>query len=206
MSVDAAIKGHIIISNDIEDEIEKLTAKLQGSRVVKFHEETFKIEHAKEVSAEACISDAKVKYIVIAATEFTDVAQNSLLKIFEEPPSNIEFIIISPTKSNLLPTVRSRLPILQQTTQHLLQEIPISFAKIDYNDIFAFLKEHARVSKNEAKLLVEAMFHKAVVTEQLILSQRQLENFDKAYRLLDLNARAQSVFAMLLMGFVQERR
>ena len=198
-------QGHILISTDIENEIERLQNELKPLRVVKFFEENFKIEHAKLVTQEAYISESQTKYIIIAAVEFTTVAQNSLLKLLEEPPKNIEFIIISPTKSNLLPTVRSRLPILKTERSHEREVLDMNLAKIDYKEIFSFLKEHARVSKNNAKTLVEEIYYRATVVDRLILSQRQLDNFDKAYRLLDLNARPQSVFAMLLMSFTGER-
>ena len=199
------LKGHILIASEIEQEIERLEQELHPLRVVKFFEENFKIEHAKLVTQEAYISESQTKYIIIAAVEFTSVAQNSLLKLLEEPPANIEFIIISPTKSNLLPTVRSRLPIVKREQTHAKEVLEINLAKIDYQEIFSFLKEHARVSKNEAKALVEKLFYRATVVDKLILSQRQLEDFDMAYKLIDLNARPQSVFAMLLMSFTGER-
>jgi DNA polymerase-3 subunit delta' len=199
------LKGHILISTEIEDEIERLENELKPLRVVHFFEENFKIEHTKLVTQEAYISESETKYIIIAATEFTTVAQNALLKLLEEPPRNIEFIIISPTKSNLLPTVRSRLPIIKQNKIATKESLDINLSRVDYKEFFAFLKEHKRVSKNEAKDLVERIFYRATVEEQLILNEKQLENFDMAYRLLDLNARPQSVFAMLLMSFTGER-
>ncbi len=198
-------KGHILISTNVEAEAEKLEVDLKPFRVVKFIEENFKIEHAKAVLAEAYISESETKYIVLGAQEFTAVAQNSLLKLLEEPPRNIEFIIISPTKSNLLPTVRSRLPILKVNTTHEIQEINLNLSRIDYAQVFAFLKENARIKKIEAKELLEALFYRATVTDMLILSPAQLENFDKAYRLLELNSRPQSVLAMVVMSFVRER-
>jgi len=199
------MRGHIVISNVIEEEIERLVNQLASFRVVVFFEENFKIEHAKLVAQEAYISESATKYIIIAAVELTSVAQNSLLKLLEEPPKNIEFIIISPTKSNLLPTVRSRLPIYKQKHSHIVEDLNINLSRLDYKEVFDFLKKHSRVSKNEAKLYVEALFFRATVIDKLILSQRQLDNFDLAYRLLDLNARVQSVFAMLLMSFAGER-
>lgn len=205
MQVHSPLKGHILITSSIEEEIERLENELKPSRVVSFFEENFKIEHAKLVAQEAYISESSTKYIIIAAIEFTAVAQNSLLKLLEEPPRNIEFIIISPTKSNLLPTVRSRLPIRTHKQMHRVEELDINLTKLDYKEVFDFLKKHSRISKNEAKLYVEAIFYRATVIDKLILSQRQLDNFDLAYRLLDLNARAQSVFAMLLMSFAGER-
>jgi DNA polymerase-3 subunit delta' len=205
MQAPKEVRGHILITSEIDSAIEELKAKLAPFRVVVFSEENFKIEHAKLVTQEAYISEADTKYIIIAAKEFTSVAQNSLLKILEEPPTNIEFIIISPTKSNLLPTVRSRLPIVQQNQHKAHADLSLQLKRLDYAEVFAFLKEHARIDKNGAKELVEALFKKATVEEQLILSERQLEDFDMAYRLLDLNARPQSVLAMLLMGFSGER-
>jgi DNA polymerase-3 subunit delta' len=205
MQAPESLKGHILITSQIEEEIERLENELRPLRVVKFFEENFKIEHAKSVTAEAYISESQTKYIIIAAVEFTTVAQNSLLKLLEEPPPNIEFIIISPTKSNLLPTVRSRLPILKNSKTQEKEQLDINLSKLDYKKIFDFLKEHARVSKNDAKAVVEGLYHRATVVDKLILSERQLENFDKAYRLLDLNSRPHSVLAMLLMSFTGER-
>ncbi len=199
------LRGHIRIASDIEAEIERVERILKPFRVVKFVEENFKIEHAKQVVNEAYISSSEVKYIILAALEFTAVAQNSLLKLLEEPPVNIEFILISPTKSNLLQTVRSRLPILKMSANHENVALSLNLARIDYAEVFQFLKENARVKKNEAKTLLETLFFQATVRQQLILSPLQLENFDKAYRLLDLNSRPQSVLAMILMSFVREK-
>ncbi|WP_372999644.1 DNA polymerase III subunit delta' [Sulfurimonas sp.] len=197
-----SIKGHILISSDIEAEVQKLKSLLKPNRVVAFVEEKFLIEHAKAVVAEAYISESQTKYIILGALEFNAVSQNSLLKVLEEPPRNIEFIIISPTKSNLLPTVRSRLPILKGQTSHTSHECELNLAKLDYDAVFSFLKTNARIKKNEAKAIVEALYHRATVIDMLILSKNQLDNFDKAYRLLELNSRPQSVLALILMGFI----
>jgi len=201
------VKGHILIAADIEAEAQTLVNSLKPFRAVEFviTEESFKIEHAKAVLAEAYISESQTKYIIIGAHEITDVAQNSLLKLLEEPPKNIEFIIISPTKSNLLPTVRSRLPIVKHSSGHAALSIELSLARLDYKEVFDFLKEHARTKKDEARVLVEALFYRATVVDALILNETQLENFDRAYRLLTLNARPQSVLAMLLMSFAKEK-
>jgi DNA polymerase-3 subunit delta' len=198
-------KSHILISTEIEAEFERLSNELKPNRVVGFIEDDFKIEHAKAVVAEAYVSESQTKYIIIGSSSFTNVAQNSLLKVFEEPPKNIEFIIISPTKSNLLPTVRSRLPIVKGTTTHAVEEVELNLARIDYAEVFAFLKENARISKSEAKKMVESLYHRATVVDMLILSQQQLENFDKAYRLLELNSRPQGVLALILMSFTGDK-
>ncbi len=170
-----------------------------------FIEDEFKIEHAKAVVAESYISESETKYLILGANNFNSTSQNSLLKALEEPPRNIEFIIISPSKSNLLPTVRSRMPIFKGERIHSVKELSLNLSKIDYAEVFKFLKENARAQKSEAKALVEALYHRATVLDKLMLSATQLENFDRAYRLFELNSRPQSVLAMLIMSFVGEK-
>ena len=206
MSPHESNKSHIIISSDIESAHEKLKTQLHPSRIVSFIEDTeFKIEHAKAVINESYISESQTKYIILGAKSYNTISQNALLKVLEEPPRNIEFIIIVPTKANLLPTVRSRLPIIQGDVTHVVKEIDFNLLQIDYAKIFSFLKEHARTSKGEAKTLVEALYYRATVVDKILCSRQQLENFDKAYRLLELNSKPQNVFSMLLMSFVSER-
>ncbi|WP_345993610.1 DNA polymerase III subunit delta' [Sulfurimonas sp. HSL-1716] len=194
--------SHIIISQEVEESLSSLLQELKSARTVTFVEEDFKVEHAKAVVAEAYISEENKKYIVIAAKNFNSISQNALLKIFEEPPRNIVFIIIVPSKSILLPTIRSRLPILKNRYHQKIKEIEFDFSKIDNAMIFKFLKENERVKKHEAKEILEALFYRATAVDRLILTKYQLECFDKAYRLIELNSRVQSVFALVLMSFL----
>lgn len=194
--------SHIIIDKESEQRVASLLAELKNSRVVTFLEDDFKVEHAKAVIAESYISEENLKTIIIATKNFNTFSQNALLKIFEEPPRNIEFIIIVPTKSLLLPTIRSRLPILKKREHHTVNEIDFSFVKLDNARIFTFLKEYERAGRHEAKTIIEALFYRATVVDKLILTAYQLECFDKAYRLLEVNSRPQSVFALILMSFM----
>lgn len=206
MSIHESKKSHIIISSDIESSLEKLKSELAPARVVSFIEDgEFKMENAKAVISESYISESQVKYIVLGASSYNVISQNALLKILEEPPRNIEIIIISPTKSNLLPTVRSRLPIIKGDVVHVVKEVDLNLLKLDYGQVFTFLKENARTSKEDAKRLVEALYHRAIVIDKLLLSEQQIENFDKAYRLLELNSKPQNVLSMILMSFVGEK-
>jgi DNA polymerase-3 subunit delta' len=198
-------KSHILIATDIESAYEELRQRLSEFRVVGFIEEDFKLEHAKAVVAEAYISEANTKYIIFAGIKFTKEAQNSLLKALEEPPRNIEFIIITSNKSNLLPTIRSRLPIIYGKVSSDTLELELNLARLDYDDIFKFLKENARIKRVQAKSLIEAIYKRATITDMLILSHSQLENFDKAYRLLELNSRPQSILALILMSFISDK-
>lgn len=196
--------SHIQIGSDIEALIETTTAKLLPNRAVVFFEEEFKIESAKAVIAEAYISEAQTKYIILASQSFNTISQNSLLKLLEEPPKNIEFIIITTSKASLLPTIRSRLPIVVHKSLGNLKKSEIQFTKNSLSDIFTLLKQSQNIKKADAKLLLESIFDK-MVQDGVKMSGDQLQNFDLAIRALELNSRPQSVLAMLLASFSGEK-
>lgn len=191
--------SHIQIGSDIEALIETTTAKLLPNRAVVFFEEEFKIESAKAVIAEAYISEAQTKYIILASQSFNTISQNSLLKLLEEPPKNIEFIIITTSKASLLPTIRSRLPIVVHKNSISIKKDELQLAKNSLSDIFTLLKQSQNIKKIDAKLLLESIFDK-MVQNGVKMSSEQLQNFDLAIRALELNARPQNVIAMLLAG------
>lgn len=63
-------------------------------------------------------------YIVPFADTMNDAAQNALLKILEEPPEHVMFMLLSENADNLLSTIRSRAPILrlEALTDELVSE------------------------------------------------------------------------------------
>ena len=196
----------IIISSVLEDELQLLRDNLNSYRMVEFIEDEFKIENAKSVIAEAYVSEADIKYIILCSKTFNVLSQNTLLKVFEEPPRNIIFIILTSSKSSLLPTIKSRLPIVKSTYIQKKIELDLNLSKIDYVAIFKFLKENSKVKKDEAKLLVEALYFRATEIDKIVLTSFELESFERAYRLLELNSRPQSVLAQLIMCFVKDKR
>ena len=194
--------SHIIITDQVEEEIDGIKQRLYPSRIVPFYKDDFLIDDAKEVIREAYIAEEHVKYIILAAKLFNEASQNSLLKLLEEPPRNIEFIIITESKAALLPTVRSRMPLISKKSRKEALELDLSLKKLDLSALFDFIKAHERTPKHEAKELIEALYHKAM-DEQIMLDAKQLESFETAYKLIGLNARMNSVLSMLLMKFIR---
>lgn len=200
----ASERGGILITRDIEERSKELENSLHPLRCVLFIRDDFKIEDAKEVIAEAYKAEDKLKTLILGAKSFTIPAQNALLKILEEPPRNIAFILLAPNKSTFLPTVRSRLTLTQEYQERIFEPLSLHLGTLDLAALFAFVKEYEKLKKHEAKALVIRMMEHALTYEQLPLSARQLEGFEKALRLLELNARVQSVLVMVLMNFLKE--
>lgn len=196
--------GSILITEHFEERSLEIEQSLLPLRCVRFIREDFKIEDAKEVISEAYKSESQTKTLILGAKSFTIPAQNALLKILEEPPNNIVFLLLAPNKSTFLPTVRSRLSLNQESTQRHHEPISLSLRTLDLSSLFTWVKEHEKFKKHEAKELVEHLFYHAVHVEGLSLNIAQVEGFDKAFRLIELNARVQSVFVMILMNFLKE--
>lgn len=197
-------RGGILITDEIEERIREIEESVRPLRCVTFMRDDFKIEDAKEVIAEAYKSEEHTKTLILGAKSFTVPAQNALLKILEEPPRNIVFILMAPNKSTFLPTVRSRLSLTQEHHKRIYQTLPIVLKSLDLAELFTFVKEHDRLKKHEAKELIEQLMFQAIHIEKIPLTASQLEGFEKALRLIELNSRFQSVLVMVLMHFLKE--
>ena len=134
--------SHIIITDLIEEEVQKVQNRLYPERVVPFYKDDFLIEDARAAIREAYIAEAKIKTIILAGKTFNEASQNALLKVLEEPPRNIEFIIIAESKSSLLPTVRSRLPLISVGKKKEVVELDLSLKRLELSSLFDFVKEH----------------------------------------------------------------
>lgn len=73
------------------------------------------VEEARQVSelAAGAAFAGEHRIIIIAASRAYHEAQNSLLKIFEEPPKGTYLFLILPSLGGLLPTLRSRVHVLE---------------------------------------------------------------------------------------------
>ncbi len=75
----------------------------------------FSVDDARAVGQFASSSPVAgdTKMVVIAATRIFHEAQNALLKLFEEPPQGVVLVLSVPSLGQLLPTLRSRVLVLE---------------------------------------------------------------------------------------------
>jgi DNA polymerase III subunit delta' len=197
----------ILIVNDIDATLSELlpTYPIHSTRIIKNEEkEEFLLVQANLAIKEAYIATSEKKYIFLCGSTFRKEAQNSLLKILEEPPKNVVFIIITNSKSSLLPTIYSRLPYKYLKKSILKAESLLDINKLDLKDIYNFLKDNQKISKNEAKDIVEAILIK-VNNQKIRLSRKQLEFFSKSIKLLELNSRPINVLTTLLLSLANQK-
>lgn len=197
----------ILIVNDIEATLSELLPNypIHSTRIIKNEEkEEFLLIQATLAIKEAYIATSEKKYIFLCGTTFRKEAQNSLLKILEEPPRNVVFIIITNSKSSLLPTIYSRLSFKYLKKSILKNESILDINKLDLKDIYNFLKENQKISKQEAKDIVESILIK-VNNQKIKLSHKELDFFSKSIKLLELNSRPINVLTTLLLSMANQK-
>ena len=101
------------IQNDAEKEkIERLIDNFQHPdiEIINKNNENIKIDEVREIiysSIESSFNSPKKIFILCGIENLRKESSNALLKILEEPPKNVYFILLSRTL-NIIPTIKSR--------------------------------------------------------------------------------------------------
>jgi DNA polymerase-3 subunit delta' len=132
----------------ITDDFEKILQEIDYDKL--FLVDELRVEDVREIKKDAYIASKEKRVIVIAAKKYNIFAQNALLKLLEEPPKNVEFILIGNSKYHFLDTILSRLPLKKRlfniikeqkpqklTTQFILDKIK----DIEDDEIKGYLKD-----------------------------------------------------------------
>lgn len=119
-----------------------------------FHEtfETLGIDDSrriKEIHSSKSFVAGKKRIFVIVCKGMTHEAQNSLLKIFEEPHEDTHFFLVMPSLHTLLPTLLSRLSVIQGEKSKEISEEAVKFLKLSKKDKVAFVDDLAKDISDE---------------------------------------------------------
>ncbi|MDP1612404.1 MAG: DNA polymerase III subunit delta' [Sulfuritalea sp.] len=99
------------IAPDGEDEVEEGVSDKAKKRAASI----IRIDQIRELEAFVFVGSHREGNRVVLITEaeaMNGPAANSLLKILEEPPSSVHFILVSTRSKSLLPTIRSRCRVI----------------------------------------------------------------------------------------------
>ena len=207
MNIEA--KSQIIITSNHQKAIELLKQKApKGSSFELFikDNENFLVSDANEVIASSYLASKEQIFLVLYANNFSDIVQNRLLKIIEEPPKNKEFIIITPSKSTLLPTILSRLPLVTLEDEKEQVALSLDVKNLNLESVYHFLQEHKRLKSAEAIVLLEAIVKEAIVCESYNLDEKSLELFHKLRIALDVGSPSDFVLTTLLLKLLAKKK
>lgn len=105
------VHAHLLIASTLEDAEIPAEYKRESADVRHYLYDSFGITEARRLIEESSVrplQDQRYQFVIVAGN-ITLEAQNALLKLFEEPPADVEFYLVVPHESLLLATLRSRL-------------------------------------------------------------------------------------------------
>ncbi len=179
------------ISNDIEQAKDKILQMYDN--VIVFEDNELKLSLVKQIKEEAYKTTPTTKHILIKAINLRIESQNALLKLLEESPNGIHFIILTTSKYALLETIRSRVEIKEIKFDEPVVDISFLVDRVTTKDIYQTLQKE--FSKLELKKFITELFKKIKNP-----NKRVLKNFELAIRLVDLNADKQAIIALILLS------
>ena len=198
------LKSQIVITEDFEKVKDFFKEKIDKKNLCIVENDEFKIEDAKEAIREAYIASEDEKYILLVANKFNIYSQNALLKILEEPPKNINFIIVTKSISSLLPTIRSRLTV-KKIKKRKDENIDINIKDINLEYIYNFLQNNRKIERNFAKKIAQELLKKAIEAD-LKLKENEIDQFFNAVKLIELNSNPLNVLTTLFLIILDAKK
>jgi len=178
----------VIITNDFEKVIKDT---LYDEIVLR---DELKIEDVREIKKLAYIAEKEKKVILIVAEKYNVYAQNALLKLLEESPKNIEFILLAKSKYALLDTILSRLILERRFFEKEIKEIEVK--NISNSFIFELLKKD--LEKEDVKSILKSLL-------KIAKNEDELKIINDAILMIELNIDLKAVLSMVMLEFKERK-
>lgn len=137
---------NLLIAKDIESSALPDSLKLQKTDVRHFILSQLGINEVRyltDASAKKSLTEEDYVFVILANV-ITPEAQNALLKLFEEPPAKTIFYLIIPAESMLLPTLRSRFILANDSNSKVDTTVGREFIKLNYAERLELIASKAK--------------------------------------------------------------
>lgn len=198
-----------IISPSIVEKINNMQELESGKykiHRVTTEKEIFSVLDAKLAIEKAYMASEDVTIIILAAKTFSPVVQNKLLKVIEEPPKNKEFILITESKSTILDTIKSRLPVFVLSESKEEKELGLDMKSLSLASVYEFTQMHKRTDVKAMKPLIETVSKEAIRSESYHLDDKTLALFSNAFIALDVGSPPQFVLNTILLKLLARKK
>jgi len=202
------LTSQVIITANIDETIIMLEALRSDERIVKILEEDkiFSVKDAQIAIEKSYMASEETTVIILSAKIFSSIVQNKLLKVIEEPPANKEFILVTNSKSTILGTIRSRLPITVLSEEREEEVFGLDVKKLSLSTVYAFTQEHKRTDTTSMKNLIEVIAKESMVSGLYNLDEHTLSLFKDCYIALDMGSPPQFVLNTLLLKLLARKK
>ncbi len=168
--------------------------------------ETFSVVDAKLAIEKAYMASTEITIIILAAKTFSPLVQNKLLKVIEEPPKNKEFIIVTESKSTILDTIKSRLPITVLSEIKKDEDLGLDLRSLSLDSVYTFVQTHKRTDAKAMKYIIEGISKEAIRSQGYNLDEKTLTLFSNAFIALDMGSPPQFLLNTLLLKLLARKK
>jgi hypothetical protein len=151
--------------------------------VLHYHGERMGIDEVRSLIEEAYKTplSGDERIFILAYRSYTEQSQNALLKLLEEPPKTARFFLVTERPDMLLPTLRSRLMVMDSELRRE-NEDHLSFFRLSKGEQLTSLMEtfevHAHETRNvvfiQMLLALKPTFHMPGASRKMILEHLTL--------------------------------
>lgn len=160
---------------------------------IKPEEKEFSIKQIKNLIKETAIFNKNLRIYLLEDFHLSSLeAQNSFLKLLEEPPNNVLFVLTTNNEEKLIPTIRSRTKIihlekqpeiiLDQKTKVMLNNFIESKSfklladKITLDEIIIYFREKLGYDKKAPNIIKEALKLKTLLDSNNLNGQLTIDH------------------------------
>lgn len=165
------------IHTRIED-LKRIIATKEVSYIYDRSYDVFTIGDARMVKQLQSEKTDVASVFILSFSVINHEAQNALLKVLEEPAKNTYFFLLYPNFKQLLPTLQSRLEVLDIPPQEVNRDSSLAitaheFIALSLQQRFTWIKDHTDVKAGENKLTKEQVKQLLYGIEQHYENQTQ---------------------------------
>lgn len=180
------------------------------------------VDQIRDMGADAYVlpnEAAEKVYIIERADTMNEQAQNAALKLFEEPPRGVHFILCAQNAARLLPTVRSRCVELRCGDEADAEDGSIAkladefVEQLESGDVPGFTAWCFEHEKMDARMLSDFLFGvKRRLTEKLKAEPDKkrimgnIELIDRCLKYQTVNTGVKHIFGLLAVRSAMETR
>lgn len=168
--------------------------------------QSFTLKESRTVIEKAYFASDEKTVIILVAETFSIDVQNSLLKIIEEPPKNKSFIFLTESKSAILPTVKSRLPVTILSEKKEEEALGLVLAQLSLGTVYEFIQTHKRTDSKKMKEIVEAIAKECIQSDKFNLDEKTLTLFGQSIKALDMGSPPTFVLNTLLLKLLARKK
>lgn len=172
LSVTERVPGIEMLKNELS---ELLGVVFLGNRdVVERSYDRMAIDHAHELRETLGNRPIGTRICIVSVGVVLQEAQNALLKIFEDPPQNTHFFMVSETDSYLLPTLRSRFFVYRASGEYDHKKQVEKFLSLTLSEKMSHVAEIAEGGTESTRRfldLLEKNFSQDVTQYKNVLSK-----------------------------------